>query len=111
MSESLRQIEKADSKTQYKLSLNDSVDPSYSNLVLPYRVVCRQRYRRAGVKQRAQFIKEIKDHELLQTKALDGVRIHREFCNAIIRPPHPDEIIRLTESQKMKIEEILARPF
>nr|CAI5844836.1 unnamed protein product [Callosobruchus analis] len=50
----------------------------------PPRVICRQRYRRAGKLQRAQFINEIKEHELLQTRALGGVRIHREFCNAIL---------------------------
>lgn len=72
---------------------------------------CRQRYHWAGVKQRKQFIKEIKDHELLQTKALDGVKIHREFCNAIITPPRADEIIKLTEKQKMRIEEIMAREY
>ncbi|CAG9825346.1 unnamed protein product [Phaedon cochleariae] len=95
----------------FQLNINDSNDPSYSRLTLPYRVICRQRYRRAGVQQRSQFIKEIKDHELLQTKALDGVRIHREFCNAVIAPPRAEEIIRLTEKQKMKIEEILARKY
>lgn len=53
-------------------------------------------------------MKEIRDHELLQTKALDGVKIHREFCNAIITVPRPDEIIKLTEKQKMRLGEIMA---
>ncbi|KAJ8947018.1 hypothetical protein NQ314_008703 [Rhamnusium bicolor] len=71
-----------------------------------FRVVCRQRYRREGQKQRAQFIKEIKIHELLQRKALDGAKIHREFCKAT-RKPASHEIIKVTRSQLMKIENIL----
>ncbi|XP_030764677.1 uncharacterized protein LOC115888929 [Sitophilus oryzae] len=96
---------------EYALTPKDSQDPSYANLKdLPYRVLCRQRYRKAGAKQRAQFVKEIKHHELLQTKALDGVRIHREFCSAIISQPKCEDMITLTREQKIKIEEILARP-
>ncbi|XP_028128147.1 uncharacterized protein LOC114324476 [Diabrotica virgifera virgifera] len=95
----------------FKLSPKDSYNPSYTNLVLPYRVICRQRYHLAGVKQKAQFIREIRDHELLQSKALDGVRIHREFCNPVLSKPKPNEMIRLTDKQKMKIEEILARNY
>lgn len=53
-------------------------------------------------------MKEIREHALLQTKALDGVKIHREFSNPIISPPHPSEIIKLTEKQKMRLEEIMA---
>ncbi|XP_018570928.1 uncharacterized protein LOC108910707 [Anoplophora glabripennis] len=89
------------------LTINDSNDPSYTGLVLPYRVICRQRYRRAGVLQRRQFIKEIKDHELLQTQALHGVRIHREFCNANLCAPRIEDMVKLTNQQKRKIEEIL----
>ncbi|XP_076270577.1 uncharacterized protein LOC143202725 [Rhynchophorus ferrugineus] len=105
----IKDVEIVDVKN-FVLTPRDSKDPSYGNLVLPYRVVCRQRYRRAGAIQRAQFIKEIKQHELLQTKALDGVRIHREFCNAIIRQPRPESLIKLTERQKLKLEELLAEP-
>ncbi|KAJ8920951.1 hypothetical protein NQ315_015744 [Exocentrus adspersus] len=90
------------------LSINDSNDPSYTRLELPYRVICRQRYRQAGVLQRKQFVKEIKDHELLQTKALDGVRIHREFCNSNLCPPRIFDKVVLSDSQKSKIEKILA---
>ncbi|XP_057672289.1 uncharacterized protein LOC130903919 [Diorhabda carinulata] len=100
-----------DDSPPFVIDAKDSIDPSYTNLVLPYRVICRQRYHLAGVKQRAQFIKEIKQHELLQSKALDGVRIHREFCNPILSKPNPNELIKLTRKQKMKLEEILSTKY
>ncbi|XP_060518396.1 uncharacterized protein LOC132697121 [Cylas formicarius] len=74
-------------------------------------VICRQRYRTAAAKQRAQFIKEINRHELLQIKALDGVRIHRGFSNPVICQAKPKELVQLTAKQRMRIEDILERPF
>ncbi|XP_050307420.1 uncharacterized protein LOC126744114 [Anthonomus grandis grandis] len=93
--------------SKYQLTPNDSNDPSYTNLKLPYSVICRQRYINAGKKMRAQFIKEIKAHELLRTRALDGVRIHREFCNPIISKIDKKELITLTPKQQERIEYIL----
>ncbi|CAH1106221.1 unnamed protein product [Psylliodes chrysocephalus] len=91
-----------------KLSRSDSIEPSYTNLwTRPYNVICRQRYRNAGTKQRAQFIKEIEDHEILQTHALDGVRIHREFCNVILSEAAPENIIKICEKDRLRIHYIL----
>ncbi|KAJ8971691.1 hypothetical protein NQ317_015697 [Molorchus minor] len=71
------------------------------------RVICRQRYYKSGLQQRRQFIKEVKAHELLQIKALDGVRVHRIFCNTVLSPLEVGEIIKLTIKQEMKIVDIL----
>ncbi|CAG9856700.1 unnamed protein product [Phyllotreta striolata] len=91
-----------------KLSIRDSMEPSYTKLRdIPYNVVCRQRYRNAGTKQREQFIKEIQVHEILQTHALDGVRIHREFCGVIIVEGAPEDIITLTDKERLRVHMIL----
>ncbi|ENN79674.1 uncharacterized protein LOC109534596 [Dendroctonus ponderosae] len=95
---------------QYVRTPNDTNDPSYTQLKLPYSVVCRQRYRNAAKQQKADFIKEIQAHELLAEKALDGVRIHREFCNPIISPVKESELITLTKEQQERIEKILSTP-
>lgn len=85
--------------------------PSYTHLEIEYRVVCRQRYYKEGVKQRRQFIKEIKVHESLQSRALDGVRVHREFCNPVLVPPAESEIITLTRKEMMHLEKILVTKY
>lgn len=54
-------------------------------------------------------MKEIKFLELLQTKALDGVRIHREFSDTVLSKPNRNDMIKLNQDQKRKIEEILSR--
>lgn len=74
-------------------------------------VVCRQRLYKAGVKQRLQFIKEIKSIESLQPRALHGVRVHREFCNPILTPPSPAEIITLSDREMSELENILVTTY
>ncbi|KAB0797102.1 hypothetical protein PPYR_08096 [Photinus pyralis] len=88
-----------------------SIFPSYTRLKIEYFVVCRQRYYKEGVKQRRQFIKEIKVHESLQSRALDGVRVHREFCNPVLVPPAASEIIKLTPKEIMRLEKILVTKY
>lgn len=88
---------------------DSSVYPSYTNIVLPYRVKCRRRYFRDTIKYNKQFIKEISTVEALQQRAFDGVRVHRIFCNPMISPPEPDKSIRLTPNEKRRLEEILSR--
>ncbi|KAL1491700.1 hypothetical protein ABEB36_012258 [Hypothenemus hampei] len=92
---------------RYVRTPNDTNDPSYSHLTLPYRVICRERYRKAGQQMKAQFIKELNAHQLLRDRALDGVRIHREFANAYINKMKHSEMIILTREQKEKIEKLL----
>ncbi|XP_066147661.1 uncharacterized protein [Euwallacea fornicatus] len=92
----------------YERASSDTNDPT--QLKLPYFVVCRQRLLKAGKQQRTQFIRELKAHELLRARALDGVRIHREFCNPILSSVDPKELIVLTKKQKEKIEKLLLGP-
>lgn len=73
------------------------------------RVICRKRYAKAARKQRKQFIKEIIQQENLQSRALDGVRLHREFCNPVIQPLAPDELITLTPAEEAKLRRLLAQ--
>ncbi|KAF5293082.1 hypothetical protein FQA39_LY13692 [Lamprigera yunnana] len=84
-----------------------SIYPSYSNLGVLYFVASRQRYTLAGIKHRRQFINEVKIHENLQYRALDGVRVHREFCNPILKPIDPSEVIKFTIKEERRLNEIL----
>lgn len=70
-------------------------------------MICRQRYQKAGTKQRLQFLREIRTQEISQSKALNGVRIHRVFVNPVLAPPDPAEIIKLTPKQQFKLEHLL----
>lgn len=70
-------------------------------------VICRQRYSRNVVKQRAQFIKEIKQHELTQSFALHGVRLHRIFTNPICKPISDEQIVKLTPKEQMRLDQLL----
>ncbi|KAK5646641.1 hypothetical protein RI129_005105 [Pyrocoelia pectoralis] len=88
-----------------------SMFPSYTRMALPFFVACRQRYHKDGVKQRRQFIKEIKIEESLESRALDGVRVHREFCNPVIIPPAASEMIKLTRDESMRLEQILVTKY
>lgn len=95
-------------KAKNELTRSDvSIYPSFTNVKINYFVVCRQRYSLDGIKQRRQFIKEIKVHESLQYKALDGVRVHREFCNPLLIPPAASEIIKLTPKELMRLGDIM----
>ncbi|XP_044751884.1 uncharacterized protein LOC123311851 [Coccinella septempunctata] len=89
------------------LTPNDSRDPSYTDLTLPYRVICRQRYQRCAKKYRKQFITEIKRQEAMQFRALDGIRIRREFCDPLIEPLPPKDRIKLTPKQQYRLDELL----
>ncbi|KAL3281267.1 hypothetical protein HHI36_004480 [Cryptolaemus montrouzieri] len=89
------------------LTPNDSRDPSYTNLTPPYRVICRQRYQRCAKKYRDQFITEIKRQEAMQFRALDGIRIRREFCDPLIEPLPLEDRIKLTPKQQFRLDELL----
>ncbi|KAJ8735266.1 hypothetical protein PYW07_006886 [Mythimna separata] len=92
-----------------------SIYPAYSKLALAYRVVCRHRYHYAKAAQRKQFMMELHSFEKLQSNALDGVRVHREFSQGILShtiPPRrymqkltPDP---LNSKQRMRVEEIIS---
>ncbi|KAK9870606.1 hypothetical protein WA026_008168 [Henosepilachna vigintioctopunctata] len=89
------------------LTPNDSIDPSYTNLTLPYRVICHQRYQKCAREYRKQFIKEIKRQEAMQFRALDGIRIRREFCDPLIEPLPANDRIKLTAKQKFRLDELM----
>nr|CAH7748561.1 unnamed protein product [Callosobruchus chinensis] len=40
-------------------------------------------------------------------RALEGVRIHREFCDAILNMPNLNDLIKLTFNENIRLEEIL----
>ncbi|XP_017782128.1 PREDICTED: uncharacterized protein LOC108566651 [Nicrophorus vespilloides] len=86
---------------------DSSIYPSYSNLTLPYRVICRQRYQRCIREQQQQIIKEIRMHEELQPQALSGVRLHREFCDPILKKVSTRDRITLTIPEERRLEYIL----
>ncbi|VVD02506.1 unnamed protein product [Leptidea sinapis] len=77
--------------------------------------MCRHRYHWAKVAQHKQFLKELHSFERLQSNALDGVRVHREFSQGILShkiPPRryiqkltPDP---LNSHQRMRVEEIIS---
>nr|XP_034824433.1 uncharacterized protein LOC117982222 [Maniola hyperantus] len=80
-----------------------------------YRVVCRHRYHWAKVAQRKQFMKELHIFERLQSNALDGARVHREFSQGILSHKIPTRryIQKLTPDpmnthQRMRVEEIIS---
>ncbi|KAG7310851.1 hypothetical protein JYU34_003682 [Plutella xylostella] len=92
-----------------------SIYPTYSNLKLDYRVVCRHRYHWATVKQHRQFMRELHMFERLQPNALDGVRVHREFSQGILSHKIPRRRYMnkltpdpLTEHERMRVEEIIS---
>ncbi|XP_045776112.1 uncharacterized protein LOC123874651 [Maniola jurtina] len=92
-----------------------SIYPSYTKLALAYRVVCRHRYHWAKVAQQKQFLKELHMFERLQSNALDGVRVHREFSQGILSHKIPPRryIQKLTPDpmnthQRMRVEEIIS---
>lgn len=66
---------------------------------------------------RNQFLKEHRTLELLQPRALDGIKLHREFCNSIIgkkKPKSPLEreknLIELTPKEKRRLAYLLENP-
>ncbi|XP_019864872.1 uncharacterized protein LOC109594129 isoform X1 [Aethina tumida] len=98
-------------KKKKKRDLNLSRDPSYTKLTVPYRVICANRIRETARRQQEVFKKELSLHEILQTKALDGVRLHREFANPVLENPFPEEVITLTPAQRRQLDEILTYGF
>ncbi|CAG9768852.1 unnamed protein product [Ceutorhynchus assimilis] len=92
-----------------KLSPRDSIHPSYSNLQLPYRIVCRHRLHASKNHMKKEIHRELRHIELDQSKALDGVRIHRIFSDNEIQV-NKEEILELTSKQKRRLEELLAAP-
>lgn len=70
-------------------------------------MICRRRYERAGKEQRRQFLREVATQEALQAKALDGVRIYREFCNPVLRIARPKELVKLTPKEEARLRQIL----
>lgn len=69
--------------------------------------MCRQRLHYKAQEMRNQFCKELKKFEMLQNKALDGVRIHRIFQDPYVRIPKKD-VIRLTTKQQERLNRILS---
>ncbi|XP_012256191.2 uncharacterized protein LOC105686145 [Athalia rosae] len=80
-----------------------SINPSYTGLKnFPYHVICRQRCHKNKVKMTRQLNREIHEITMMQSLALDGVRVERIFTvgfpasAAIIPDPlTPQERLRL----------------
>lgn len=60
--------------------------PSYTQLNLPYHLVCRQRYVKVIKMRRRQCKEDLRTMELMQSKALDGIKIHRVFSEGFQLP-------------------------
>ncbi|XP_022902302.1 uncharacterized protein [Onthophagus taurus] len=100
--------EKKKKKTYFKMTKSDSsIFASYTHLTLAYRVVCRIRYLNARKEQRRQFISEVAAQEMLQALALDGVRLHREFCQYIFSKPSAEEKITFTDKEERRLMKIM----
>ncbi|GLV38894.1 uncharacterized protein CBL_05893 [Carabus blaptoides fortunei] len=84
-----------------------SLYPSYTRLVIPYCVICRQRYARNSRKYKAFFEKQHEKIERLQPHALDAVRFHRLFCDDFKGLP---EVIKMTQKQKKRLQYLLENP-
>lgn len=52
-------------------------------------------------------MKEVRQHESFRNKGLDGVRVHRKFCESVIRYPKSEDMVKLTLKQREKIEMIM----
>ncbi|KAI5634025.1 hypothetical protein NE865_13275 [Phthorimaea operculella] len=92
-----------------------SIYPSYTKLCLDYRVVCRHRYHWSKVFQHRQFKRELRSFEKLQSNALDGVRVHREFSQGILShkippPRYQNKLTKdpLTSHERMRLEDIIS---
>ncbi|XP_025832801.1 uncharacterized protein LOC112905154 [Agrilus planipennis] len=85
-----------------------SIYPSYTNLTLPYRVVCRQRYARNAKRNRTLYLLEVMYQELLQSRVLDAIRLFREYSKVIIVPLDPEDIITLSAKDQRKLDILMA---
>lgn len=54
-----------------------------------------------------QFLLEHADLELQQPRALDGIRFHREFCEAQLTPLRQEDLITISPKSKRRLEYIL----
>lgn len=52
-------------------------------------------------------MQEISKYEALQWKGLDGVRVHRIFCDPVLSPPSDRELITLTHDEQRRVEYLL----
>lgn len=78
-------------------------------------MVCRHRYHKAKVAQRKQFMSELHSFERLQSNAVDGVRVHREFSQGILSHTIPSRRYMqkltpdpLNSKERMRVEEIIS---
>ncbi|XP_046988877.1 uncharacterized protein LOC124594549 [Schistocerca americana] len=85
----------------------DSIHPSYTGFILPYDAVCRQRYHFMKQQHRKQFCKEVRRMEMLQSTALDGVRLHMVFCNCFSYPEPKKVVSPLTSKERLRLEDIM----
>lgn len=50
---------------------------------------------------------EITKYEALQWKALDGVRVHRIYCDPVLSPPSQEELIKLTPDEERRLQYLI----
>lgn len=68
------------------------------------------RYRRTALKYRNQFLLEHDILELTQPRALDGVRFHREFCDARLGKLDRRNFIKIPPRLQRRLEYLLENP-
>ncbi|KAJ6630526.1 hypothetical protein Bhyg_15904 [Pseudolycoriella hygida] len=64
-----------------------SIHPSYTNLKVPYDVICKRTYQAARRKYDKQFLYELKMQEAMQPSAYDAMRFNRYFAITTLWPP------------------------
>ncbi|XP_049822087.1 uncharacterized protein LOC109594129 isoform X2 [Aethina tumida] len=84
-----------------------SREPSYSKLTIPYHVICAERIREQRRKQKIDFERELELHQMLRSRAREGVRIHRQFVNPLMEKIDPKDLIKVTLAERKQIHELL----
>ncbi|XP_037048141.1 uncharacterized protein LOC119082661 [Bradysia coprophila] len=93
-----------------------SVHPSYTNLKIPYDVLCKLAYQAASRKYSKQFLYELKMQEAMQPSAYDAMRFNRYFAITTLWPPlHTrkeidytlNRMFTLTPKQQKRLNELM----
>ncbi|PSN32522.1 hypothetical protein C0J52_25150 [Blattella germanica] len=84
-----------------------SIFPSYTQLRLPYPVVCRHRYVKTKDLIEKQFFKELATTEMIQSRALDGVRVHRIFSEGFRLPKPRNMPNPFTPNERRRVDKLM----
>ncbi|XP_077295444.1 uncharacterized protein LOC143917737 [Arctopsyche grandis] len=93
-----------------------SLYPSYTNIEIRYDTECLHRYWRSIAGYNRQFMKELLLIERMQNKALEGVKVHREFTQSVLHRVIPKRgnmkhlcKIELTPKDQRRLQLLLKR--